>query len=223
MRDSPSGSQWRPSSVLLSALHCLTAAVASAYPVSMVLDANVAALSVDWWVIARFVTAAAISTGLLIVVLRILMRRLDVRAMWVSALLLVSAFYADVVNRLALDSEAVSVALLYSAGSIAVVTIAVRPWLSHRRDPVPLLILVGLLVGGNVIGIVRQLHALQRSRWNGVASTLAAATPVLNTEGRQRPNIYYIVLDAFGRADVLERYYGVRLDGFTRFLESSGF
>ncbi|AMM51064.1 hypothetical protein TH61_07570 [Rufibacter sp. DG15C] len=39
----------------------------------------------------------------------------------------------------------------------------------------------------------------------------------------QRPDIVYLILDGYGRADILKKDYKVEMDGFTSFLEDEGF
>lgn len=52
----------------------------------------------------------------------------------------------------------------------------------------------------------------------------AAAAPITVTEPRgERPDIYYIILDAYGRQDVLAAYYGFDNSAFVQALEARGF
>ena len=65
--------------------------------------------------------------------------------------------------------------------------------------------------------------------WTDTPSTVGQSpphTPVFanNTVDRNMPpNIYYIVLDGYGRADVLEDLYGYRNDEFLEYLRGTGF
>ncbi|MGH8029107.1 MAG: sulfatase-like hydrolase/transferase [Arenimonas sp.] len=49
------------------------------------------------------------------------------------------------------------------------------------------------------------------------------AHPVLPDESAQFPDVYYIVADAYPRADVLQRYYGYDNSAFIAWLQSRGF
>lgn len=65
-------------------------------------------------------------------------------------------------------------------------------------------------------GLVSAVSARQAARVvpQGAEAALTASS---------RPDIYYIVLDAYSRQDVLKELYGVDDGGFTRFLQSRGF
>jgi hypothetical protein len=51
----------------------------------------------------------------------------------------------------------------------------------------------------------------------------ASVDPVPRTEAEVPPDIYYIILDAYGREDILDEYFGYDNSQFIRFLESKGF
>jgi hypothetical protein len=52
---------------------------------------------------------------------------------------------------------------------------------------------------------------------------LAGDKEALKIDCSQRPDIYYIILDAYGRSDVLQEYYGVDNAAFLRSLRDKGF
>ena len=62
----------------------------------------------------------------------------------------------------------------------------------------------------------------ERATWGGAVARLVADAPAPVTIPAERPDIYYIVLDGFGRPDVLERRFGVPVQAPLEGLERSG-
>ena len=78
-----------------------------------------------------------------------------------------------------------------------------------------------LILGISGVGEVIQTRQ-SFARTPGSTESPAAADPIhLNCE--QQPDIYYIVLDGYGRADILEGRYGVDNAAFLRGMERKGF
>jgi hypothetical protein len=90
--------------------------------------------------------------------------------------------------------------------------------------PVLLTVVLGLAVliqGFSGIGEVFQMRQ-SFARTPGLSDSPQPADPI-RLDCQDRPDIYYIVLDGYGRADVLEQRYGVDNDAFLSSLERKGF
>lgn len=75
------------------------------------------------------------------------------------------------------------------------------------------------------INIAVYLHSTLRADWLGVVEGMVTDTlvqPLPATTGTP-PDVYYIMLDGYGRADVLDALYGVDNQQFIGYLEARGF
>jgi hypothetical protein len=210
--------------------HLLPAVLFCAYPIAIVAGANVQSLPLDGYVLTRAVVAAVMGAAIGIWLLKWIQPDLPARAAWVSWILLLSILYESFVRLgemlgMAHDTRAPAVALSYLAVTLAIATMAARPWKVRPRDPRPLAffaaaLLVITLYPVLVWGVTRSSRDWQPAAEALVESALAPETPTRTATAR---DIYYIVLDGFGRADVLERIYGVAMTPFVSSLASKGF
>src|SRR4051812_10293940 len=95
-----------------------------------------------------------------------------------------------------------------------------RPWDRARRHTSALSALAALLLVQVVL--VFGYAALRSS--TDLANQLsrqfrASIAPVTASAGTPRPDVYFIVVDGFGRQDTLKSLYGVDLAAFSSFLE----
>jgi hypothetical protein len=103
-------------------------------------------------------------------------------------------------------------------------------WILQTRRPSG-----NLLPTAAVVGLVLVVPSLFRMVWKGMnhrgaVSPVADATPVSNPTApsgavpqTSLPDLYCIVVDGYGRQDVLQRMYGVDNEPFLRELEQRGF
>jgi hypothetical protein len=91
------------------------------------------------------------------------------------------------------------------------------------RRSAPLNLAAGLVLGVNMYVFVPAMA--DRQPWRSAADGLidAVATNAGPVAPDARRDIYYVILDAFGRPDILEQHYGLDLDAFVKALESRGF
>ncbi len=93
-----------------------------------------------------------------------------------------------------------------------------------RLTPFLNLVVAFTLVSQAGIGLSALAELLPPPGWRpGVAPVIAAAGPVMELDCSRSPDIYWIILDGYGRADVLEEIYGVDTGGFLAALEELGF
>ena len=193
------------------------------YPISIVLAANT---STSWWIVLRAVGVVAAGTGALLWLLRRMWPNLAGRALTLATWYLLMGWYAFLllgVKHLGVTLETISVptAVVYIVASAAASIAIVRPWRRGRRSPVTLAFVGLALVGINVPGIVKA-NTASIAGWVGAAQTLNTVPPHEAT-GAPARDIYYIVLDGFGRADTLRRIYDVDLASTVEQLRARGF
>jgi hypothetical protein len=99
--------------------------------------------------------------------------------------------------------------------------VAVCIWILRARrvpDPFPVFYIVGLLVVFNLVSIIT--FSVQANKPN---SQPAAASGVIKSNTEKLPDIYYIVLDAYARADILKSVVGYDNSAFINALKERGF
>lgn len=153
----------------------------------------------------------------------------DARALWLGIVLLALGAYALVLTALAELGMAVlaprpSLAISYVVLTVAAASVVVRPWQQKRRDLVPIVLLSAMLVGVNGYQVVARFLGNHSGRWRSAADAIvstAARSPRGGPSAAR--DIYYIVLDGFGRADTLQNDYNLDLHDFVEFLRARGF
>jgi hypothetical protein len=216
-------------------LHLAAVVVLSAYPLSLMLRENIGIVPIGagtvFWVLVANLGVA----GLLFLALRLVTADLIGRLACVSAFMLVFGAYNIAMQaalglgwRIRPENPAVAVGYAGLAGLVA--ALVTRPWRTRRRDAVPLIIVGTVLVGANAAaGASRWMsfssvaageHGWQRAAGALVATAGSGAAAAAPAPSR---DIFYIVLDGFGSARTLERFYGVDATGFVNFLTSRGF
>jgi hypothetical protein len=210
------------------ALLCWTNAfVFAAFPIVAVLASNLGTYPINGWVLARALLAVAVVTGVLLWSLRCFGWSLEARAGWLSVFFLAwNHYFLLPIPRIFQDrvgSGSVVFALGYVAACAVLAGMIIRPWKTGRRDPVPLTIVAAVLLGMNVLHVVRAVSSRDAPTWRTAAERLTRPFPRA-TNGPIRPqrDVYVIVLDAFGRADVLRETYGTDLSGLVASLEARG-
>ncbi len=170
---------------------------------------------------------ALIATGLLMLALRPVQRDLATRSIWLAAILFLFGLYGSAIATVQAhgghaDTGSPWLAAPFALVSIVIATVATRPWQKRRRDSTAATIFAALLVGFN---LCRGLATAMAG--NASPPPQSSDSPVAVRANRtaitQPRDIYYVVVDGFGRADMLRRYYHVDLSAFVEFLKSRGF
>jgi len=211
-------------------LACLSACILSALPLAVVLDSNGSRIPLDPLEVARTLLAGFGVTLGLLWLLRPLQRDLVARAIWLSWIFALFTVYQPVIGALrrygaSFRTGDAGPALGFTLGAVAVATVCTRPWQARRRDPVPLFIVAGLFLAANLYLGWSVSRGATTGPWRPAADALIATgaetrAPRPRTAAR---DIYYVILDGFGRADTLRQYYGLDLEPFISFLRSKGF
>jgi hypothetical protein len=199
------------------------------YPVSIVIGAYAVIEPLDPIVIAR---AAAVTFGvvfLLYFCLRAVILNRETRAQWLGVVLVLAFSYQIAANTLVLFGVKAAasdprVAVMYMVATMAVATAVARPWRASRNDLRPITIVACLLVAMNAYRAVSREEAEPPPTWLSAADALTYA-PLRDQRAVVAParDIYYIILDAMGRADTLQRIYGLDMDPFEADLKAQGF
>ena len=203
--------------------------ILAAYPVSIVIGAFAVFEPLEPFVIAR---SAGVTFGvvfLLYLCLRAVIRDRETRAQWLGIVLILGFSYQIVIITLVLFGVKVvpsdpRVAVTYMVATMAVATAVARAWRTARNDLRPITIVACLLVAVNAYRAVSREEAEPPRTWLPAADALTYA-PLRDQRAVTAParDIYYIILDAMGRADTLQRIYGLDLGPFVADLKASGF
>jgi len=207
----------------------LPACLLAAYPLAIVAGANAGTLSLDTFVVGRWLFVACGAIVLAVWLLRWLQPDLPARAMWVNWVVLVTILYESavrVVQRLGVRTTVgdpvfagcyVAAALLFSA-------IVSRPWTVRFRDPIPFNFFAATLLATTLYPVVSS-GITAAGDWREPVDALIASTLSSRSEARVAPtrDIYYVIVDGMGRQDVLDDIYGIDLNPFVDFLKSRGF
>ena len=193
--------------------------VFAAYPLLIVLGANAGVLPLHWSVLFRALTVVLAGTALLLVALKPLIRDLGARSSFLSFTFIAFNLYAGVGGTSVRPWHAAAYALLCLGFSLFMV----RPWKPRQHK-------TGLLNFGAITVLLVYGYAISpaftdRQQWKPAADALierAAASPSAPRD-TQRPDIYYVILDGFGRPDILKARYGLDLDHFVTELKKRGF
>jgi hypothetical protein len=197
------------------------------FPVLALLSSNI--YEVDPRVVLRPLLVTASATAILMGLLRILLRSWH-KAALIATLVVVTFFSYGHLYGVVKNSQVLGFIVgrhRYLLPTLGLLTIAVAWWVarSHRRFQ-------NLTVILNVVGIVlvalpvMQLgaFAMQTRPPDSRSEDAAASSASLSMpESGSLPDVYYIVLDTYGRADVLERDYGFDNSAFLEELEELGF
>ena len=193
--------------------------VFAAYPLLIVLGANAGVLPLHWSVLFRALAVVLGGTALLLVALRPLIRDLGARSSFLSFTFIAFNLYAGVGGTSVRPWHAAAYALICIGFSLFMV----KPWKARQHK-------TGLLNLGAVAVLLVYGYAISpaftdRQEWKPAADALIdrAASSQPAARDAQRPDIYYVILDGFGRPDILKARYGLDLDHFVTELKARGF
>jgi len=199
------------------------------YPVSIVVGAYAVIEPLEPLAVGRALVLSLAITLLLYGTLRAVARDRNARVQWLGVVLLLGCTYEIAVNTARLRGFNVTprdprVAVAYTVAAMAVATVCLRPWRDIRPSLRPLLIAAAVLVGANTYRAVARWWDDAPPTWMPAAQALTyAATQGQNAAKAPARDIYYIILDAMGRADTLRNIYGLDLGPFVADLRATGF
>jgi hypothetical protein len=220
-------SSYHRTRTLTAVFACLPAFMFAVYPLALVVGANAAVLPTSTAIIGRDVALALGLTAVLLWASRPIAPEIVPRGIWVSCFTLLFCSYGVLVPLAASMDTVVNtasrrVATIYTLASIVIATVTVRPRTMRPRHPIALNIVAAVLLSLNVYAAVVRPND---GRWREAAAALTDPTTAtrLRSPHAEARDIYYIVLDGFGRSDVLRKYYALNLDSFVAFLRAQGF
>jgi hypothetical protein len=198
---------------------CFHTFVFAAYPVLVVLGANAGVLPLHGSVMARSLAVSAVITASLLFALRPLMPELATRAACLSFVFIGFNLYAAVGG----TSMHAGLAVAYTLASVLVAILIVRPWVSRVRKSRPLNLAACAVLAINLYTFATA--AADGEPWRPAADALiesVAASQASSIPG-VRNDIYYVIVDGFGRPDILRDRYDLDLDPFVTALAARGF
>jgi hypothetical protein len=200
---------------------CFHTFVFAAYPILLVTGANAGVVPLAPVVVVRALIISAAFTAVLLLLLRRAIPDLPSRAACLSFMFIAGSLYAVVSG----TSTHAGFAALYVLASAVVAVAIVRPWRSRPRSSTAWNLAACGLLAVNLYGIAPAMRA--REPWRPAADALIG--DVVGSAGAAEPgagtrrDIYYVVLDGFGRPDLLKELYALDLGWFVKALESRGF
>jgi len=203
----------------------------SAYPLASVVGPNLGVVPLGASVVVRILLIGGAIALVPYVGLRRLIPDGIARASWLCCVLLLMGGYGFALRMLnasglGLEPGEGLVAGFYTAAALMIASLAVKPWKNKRRDPVAWLITALALVGVNAYQGVARLATSGTPTGTAVSEEAVQTTDPDSQERLAQadsPDVYYVILDGFGRLDVLRERYGADLEALTAFLAANGF
>jgi hypothetical protein len=198
------------------------------YPLVIVFGTNLPINPLRGVVIARTFLAAVGWTMALLWAMKLLRWNLVTRAMWLAIFFCLCDFFRTAIlgalhAGIAVNLASKTFAAAYLVVSAAIATVILRPWRRVTPDPTALAVLaIPLLISASYPGISRYLA--NRDVWQAEVDRVIDAGLAGGSDkpSGPLPDIYYVVLDEFGRADVLQEYYQYDLSWFVKSLQGHG-
>ena len=182
-------------------------------PALAFLVANMRQLAVSPSEGARTIISLATCNLFLLAVIAPL-RGLSAGAVTLSSFYIIVSFYTvgyGVASALVPGIPEPMLAWVYVVGAAVAALRLGRPARHADRRYQTLNVAAATLLGVCAIMLALESHSWARRRWAAVTTKLVREGPVQIKSPSEPPDIYYIVLDGFGREDVLRERYGVDL------------
>ncbi len=196
-------------------------ALFSLYPVLALIAYNIGELRFRQGV--RALAVSFLATLVLFLLFWLLFKSKQRAALEVSFLLLLFYGYGHVYN-LILKRWDIPNLSVWMPGVWTFLAVAATGWLARRRTRVrkaaPVLNIVAL---GLVITATVQTILWSRSVSKSVADEQVQVPTLSIPEGQTLPDVYYIIMDSYGREDTLRAAYGFDNSAFVDSLEQMGF
>lgn len=206
---------------------CCQTVVFAIYPVLFALQLSVG-LPLRAAGVIRSAIAAVMAAAALLWALRMLEWNLPGRATWLSWVLVLFGLYVPAVaagraGGLPVYIGHVWFSLGYALTSFVIASAIVRPWTGRPHGLMPLTAAATVLVTLTLYPIFSSMLAHSTTRGTVLAERIIEGASRVANHGRADRDVYYIILDGFGRRDVLAEHYGEALDSFSAHLTSRGF
>ena len=193
--------------------------VFAAYPVLVVLGANAGGLPLHGAVLFRALAFTVVLTAGLLLLLKPVVPDRVTRAACLSFAFIAFDLYAAISG----TSMNHLLALGYTLASVALAALIVRPWKPTPRNAHALNLAACAVLVSNSYAMTPAFTDDQS--WRPQADTLIESTAAapLAIKNLERRDIYYVIVDGFGRPDILKARYNLNLDAFVAALQSRGF
>ena len=200
----------------------------AAYPVLFALSFNFDSFNPE--VVIRPLITGMLFTGSLMLVLKLATKDWH-RAGFLTSLCLLMAFYCGYFNQLPrnlnIAGVLVSRRLIVLVLWIFIFSIASSNWLWKKVRPQLITnfmnLLGGILLVFPVSLFIMDAYKVKQDPSTNWTRPVNATEDAYRLAGEHHPDIYYIIVDGYGRADVLQELYGFDNSDFIRFLTNRGF
>jgi hypothetical protein len=199
----------------------------AAYPTVFLVGANAGIVPIDAAAVAQSLAVALGFAAILVAAAALIPWQRDARLGWLSLVVLFCVLYQPIMavaglgGRLFTPDDAGAAAAFVLV--IAVMAGAVvRPWESRTRSPLVLNAALAALFVASASGPLTRTIASGGERWQSTVDAQIARALAGQSAPTPAQDIYYFVLDGFGRPDVLRSQYGLDLADFVKGLAAKG-
>ena len=169
----------------------LPAVMFCAYPLAVVVSANVEALPLDMFVIGRSMLVALVAVMVIVRLLKRFQPDIAARAMWMNWFLLILTVYESVLQPWRLLGFTASAgdprfAVTYVLAALSLATVVSRPWRMYDRNPIPLNLFAAALLGATLYPVAAWGMTANAVAWRQPADALikSALSAVRATNSR---------------------------------------
>jgi hypothetical protein len=196
---------------------CFHTFVFGLYPFLIVLGANAGVLPLHGPVLFRAAAITVLLTAAILFLFKPLIPELPARAACLSFVFIGFNLYAALSG----TSTHPGLAILYTLVCIGFALVMVRPWQARGRKTGALNLGAFALLAVYAYAIVPAI--IDDESWRHDADALIDTVASSTLPSDPRGDIYYVILDGFGRPDILKERYNLDLDQFVAALDSRGF
>jgi Sulfatase len=199
----------------------------AAYPIVFLAGANVGVLPMEAGAIARSLTMALAGAAILVLGAGLLPWHRDGRIAWLSMILLGCALYQPIMAVAGLGGKLFTPdttfpAAVFVLALAAIAAAVVRPWQSRPRSPLVLNAALAVLFVASSAGGLSGMITSSNKRWQPAVESQIERVLAHQSPPTPARDIYYFVLDGFGRPDVLRAQYDLDLSDFVDGLAANG-
>ncbi len=200
----------------------------SAYPILALLAHNATEVTPTVALIPLAFSAA--SAGILLLVFRVLLRNWQRAALVTTILLILFFSYGQIYSLLkGIQISGFFVFRHRTLAPLFLILAGLVTWWACRKklkiqNVTPILNVIGMLL---IVMPVFQIGLVSWKQWQAWKESSRTGPESLNaitvSTSQETPDIYYIILDAYGRSDIIQELYGYDNSEFLNSLEQMGF
>ena len=199
----------------------------AAYPTVFLVGANAGIVPIDAGAVAQSLAVALGAAALLVLAAGLMPWQRDARLGWLSLVVLFCVLYQPIMAVAGLGGrlftpDTASAAAAFVLVIAVIAGAVVRPWSSRPRSTLAVNAALAALFVASASGPLTRAIAAGGKRWPSVVEAQLARALADQSAPTPAHDIYYFVLDGFGRPDVLQSQYGLDLSEFVNGLAGKG-